>query len=57
MKNIYMNGIHMRIKNFKLNFDDDEYKLPTNFLKMLLNSIQTINPTTNKERPNIKVWL
>ena len=55
IKNIYKNGGHIRKKNFKLNFAEDEYKSPTSFLEILLNSMQTINPSINNDSPNINL--
>ena len=43
------------MKNFRLNFAEAEYSGPTSLLEILLNSIQTINPSINKDRPKIKI--
>ena len=52
-----INGIHIKIKNFELNFFEGKNKLPTSFIKIVLNSKQTKNPTINNDRTKIKLLL
>ena len=40
-----------------MNFEEDEYKSPTSFLDIFLNSIQTINPSINNESPKINLFV
>ena len=47
----------MRIKNFELNFFEGKYKPPTSFIKIVLNSKQTKNPTINNDKAKIKLLL